>query len=149
MPNFAQGIFVPKNPEKYVGKHKPKYRSGWEMTMMLFLDSNPSILQWASEPIFIPYIHPLTGKKANYIPDFLVVYENKYKQRIAEIVEIKPKKQSLIESRTASAKDRAIVAVNHAKWAAAMIFCKRSGMTFRVITEDDIFANSTSKPKKR
>jgi hypothetical protein len=149
MPNFAQGIFVPKNPEKYVGKHKPKYRSGWEMTMMLFLDNNPSILQWASEPIFIPYIHPLTGKKANYIPDFLVIYENKYKQRIAEIVEIKPKKQSLIESRTASAKDRAIVAVNHAKWAAAMIFCKRSGMTFRVITESDIFANSTSKPKKR
>ena len=142
MPNFAQGIFVPKNPEKYVGKHKPKYRSGWEMTMMLFLDNNPSILQWASEPIFIPYIHPLTGKKANYIPDFLVIYENKYKQRIAEIVEIKPKKQSLIESRTASAKDRAIVAVNHAKWSAAMIFCKRSGMTFRVITESDIFANS-------
>ncbi len=142
MANFVQGIFVPKNPEKYVGKHKPKYRSGWEMTMMMFLDNNPNILQWASEPIFIPYIHPLTGKKANYIPDFLVIYENKYKQKKAEIVEIKPKKQSLIESRTASAKDRAIVAINHAKWAAAMIFCKRAGMTFRVITEDDIFYKS-------
>lgn len=142
MANFAQGIYTPKNPEKYIGKHKPKYRSGWEMTMMLFLDNNPSILQWASEPLFIPYLNPLTGKKSNYIPDFLVIYENKYGQRIAEIVEIKPKKQSLIESKKASAKDRAIVAVNHAKWAAAMAFCKKAGLTFRVITEDQIFQNS-------
>lgn len=142
MANYAQGIFTPKNPEKYIGKHKPKYRSGWEMTMMLFLDNNPSILQWASEPIFIPYINPLTGKRSNYVPDFLVIYENKRGQQIAEVVEIKPKKQSLIESKTASAKDRAVVAVNHAKWAAAMAFCKKAGMTFRVINEDDIFRNS-------
>jgi hypothetical protein len=142
MTHFAQGIFTPKNSEKYIGKHKPKYRSGWEMTMMMFLDNNPSILQWASEPMFIPYIHPLTGKRANYIPDFLVIYENKYGQRKAEIVEIKPKKQSLIESRTASAKDRAIVAINHAKWKAAAEFCKRSGLVFRVINEDHIFHKS-------
>lgn len=149
MANFAQGIFTPRNPEKYIGKHKPKYRSGWEMTMMMFLDNNPSILQWASEPLFIPYINPLTGKRSNYIPDFLVVYENKYGNRMAEIVEIKPKKQSLIESKTASAKDRAIVAINHAKWASAMAFCKKAGLTFRVITESDIFANSAKTPKRR
>lgn len=142
MANFAQGIFTPKNPEKYIGKHKPKYRSGWEMTMMMFLDNNPSILQWASEPLFIPYIHPLTGKKANYIPDFLVIYENKFGQKLAEVVEIKPKKQSLIESKSVSARDRAVVAVNHAKWAACRIFCKRNGLVFRVITEDDIFHKS-------
>jgi hypothetical protein len=146
MPNFAQGIFTPKFPAKYIGNHKPKYRSGWEMTMMMFLDNNPSILQWASEPIFIPYIHPLTGKKANYIPDFLVIYENKYKQRIAEIVEIKPKKQSLIESK-ASAKDRAVVAINHAKWAACSAFCKKNGMTFRLITESELFRNGKSNTK--
>jgi len=142
MTHYVQGIFTPKNAEKYIGKHKPKYRSGWEMTMMMFLDNNSSILQWASEPLYIPYIHPLTGKRANYIPDFLVIYENKYGQKKAELVEIKPKKQSLIESRTASAKDRAIVAINHAKWKAAAEFCRKSGMTFRVITESDIFANS-------
>jgi len=38
MANFAQGIFVPKNPEKYIGNHKPKYRSGWEFTFMQFCD---------------------------------------------------------------------------------------------------------------
>jgi hypothetical protein len=142
MTHYAQGIFTPKNAEKYIGKHKPKYRSGWEMTMMMFLDNNSSILQWASEPLYIPYIHPLTGKRANYIPDFLVIYENKHGQKKAELVEIKPKKQSLIESRTASAKDRAIVAINHAKWKAAAEFCRKSGMTFRVINEDHIFHKS-------
>jgi uncharacterized Rmd1/YagE family protein len=73
------------------------------------------------------------------------VYQNKNGQKIAEMVEIKPKKQSLIESRKASAKDRAIVAVNHAKWASAMAYCKAQGYTFRVITEDDLFYNGSRK----
>jgi hypothetical protein len=145
MANYAQGIFVPTQPQKYIGKHNPKYRSGWEFTFMQFCDRNKNIIQWSSESIIIPYIHPLTGKRTNYIPDFLVVYENKHGQQKAEIVEIKPKKQSLIESRVASARDRAVVAVNHAKWASAMAFCKQNGLTFRVITEDDLFRNGSRK----
>ena len=141
MGNWAQGIFVPKNPKKYIGKHKPRYRSGWEMSMMMFLDNHDSILHWASESMAIPYRNPLTGKPSNYIPDFFVVYENKRGQRVAEVVEIKPKKQSLIESRKASAKDRAVVAVNHAKWAAAKAYCEQQGFGFRVITENDLFYN--------
>ena len=141
MAKWAQGSFTPKNPHKYVGKHTPRYRSGWELVFMQFCDTNENIIQWASEAIKIPYKHPLTGKPTIYVPDFFVLYENKRGQQIAEIVEIKPKKQSLIESRTASAKDRAIVAVNHAKWAAAKAYCQRLGVTFRVITEDDIFYN--------
>jgi hypothetical protein len=138
MASYAQGIFTPTQPEKYVGKGKPRYRSGWEFTFMQFCDNNKNVLKWASESIVIPYLHPLTGKRTNYIPDFLVVYENKHGQQRAEIVEIKPKKQSLIESRM-SAQNKAVVAVNHAKWASAMAFCKQNGMTFRVITEDDLF----------
>jgi len=149
MPKFAQGIYTPKNPEKYVGKHKPKYRSGWEMVFMKFCDENDSVQNWASESMIIPYRHPLTGKKANYIPDFFIVYENKRGERVAELIEIKPKKQSIIESKTASAKDRAIVAVNHAKWAAANAWCKRQGITFRVVTEDDIFYNGNQKKQRR
>lgn len=141
MGNWAQGFYVPKNPQKYVGKHKPRYRSGWELTFMTFCDTNRSVLQWASEAIAIPYRHPLTGKTTNYIPDFFVVYQNKFGKQIAEVVEIKPKKQSLIESKVSSAKDRAIVAINHAKWAAASAYCKSQGLTFRVITEDDLFHN--------
>jgi hypothetical protein len=96
-------------------------------------------LYWASEAISVPYRNPFTGQAKNYIPDFFVVYQNKFGKQIAEVVEIKPKKQSLIESKVASARDRAVVAVNHAKWAAAMAYCKAQGYTFRVITEDDLF----------
>jgi hypothetical protein len=145
MSKWAQGIYTPKNPEKYVGKHAPKYRSGWEMTFMTFCDNNKNVLYWASEAIKIPYRSPLDGKIHQYIPDFFVVYQNKSGQKVAEMVEIKPKKQSLIESRTASAKDRAVVAVNHAKWASAMAYCKSQGYTFRVITEDDLFYNGSRK----
>jgi hypothetical protein len=141
MAKWAQGSFTPKNPHKYVGKNTPRYRSGWELVFMQFCDTNENVIQWASEAIKIPYKHPLTGKPTIYVPDFFVLYENRRRQQIAEIVEIKPKKQSLIESRTASAKDRAIVAINHAKWAAAKAYCQKLGVAFRVITEDDIFYN--------
>lgn len=145
MAKFAQGTFTPKNTQKYVGKHTPRYRSGWELTFMMFLDSNTNIIQWASESIRIPYRNPLTGKASSYVPDFLVLYENKYKKQIAELVEIKPKKQSIIESKTANARDRAIVAVNHAKWAAARAWCSQNGLIFRVINEDALFYNGKTK----
>lgn len=138
---FAQGIYTPKHPEKYIGKHKPRYRSGWELTFMTFCDSNKNVISWASEAIKIPYKNPLTGKPTIYVPDFFVLYEDKFGRQKAEVVEIKPKKQSLIESRVANAKDRMIVAINHAKWAAAMAYCKQQGLTFRVLTEDEIFYN--------
>lgn len=145
MGKWAQGIYTVKNPAKYVGKHDPKYRSGWELTFMMFCDTNKNVLYWASEALTIPYLNPITGKKTIYIPDFFVVYENKFGKKLAEVVEIKPKKQSLIESKAASAKDRAIVAVNHAKWKAAMGYCKQHGYTFRVITEDSLFYNGRTK----
>jgi hypothetical protein len=143
MARFAQGKYTPKHPEKYVGKHVPQYRSGWELTFMTFCDTNNSVLYWASEAIKIPYRHPFTGKPTNYIPDFFVVYQNKFGKKIAEMVEIKPKKQSIIESKVASAKDRMIVAINHAKWQAASAYCKSQGYAFRVITEDDLFYNGS------
>lgn len=139
MSKWAQGKYVVKNKQKYVGKTVPKYRSGWELTFMMFCDNHDSVIQWASEAIQIPYRNPLTGKQTVYIPDFFVLYQDKFGNQKAEIVEIKPKKQSLIESKVASARDRATVALNHAKWAAAMAYCKRIGCAFRVITEDDLF----------
>jgi hypothetical protein len=145
MPTYASGKFTPKNPQKYVGKHQPHYRSGWELAFMNFCDSNDGIIYWASEAMSIPYMNPITRKRSNYIPDFFVVYQTKQGQRIAEVVEIKPKKQSLIESRVASARDQAVVAVNHAKWGAASAYCKQQGFGFRVVTEDDIFYSGRKK----
>ena len=140
MTKFAQGIYQVINKNKYVGKREPRYRSGWEHAFMRFCDNNANIVQWASEAITIPYRHPLTGKNTIYVPDFFIVYRTKDNLTRAEVVEIKPKKQSIVESK-ANARDRAIVAVNYAKWAAAQKWCQRQGLVFRVLTEDDIFHN--------
>jgi hypothetical protein len=59
---------------------------------------------------------------------------------IAEVIEIKPKKQSIVESKM-KANERAVVAVNYAKWDSATKWCKKQGLLFRVITEDDMFKN--------
>jgi hypothetical protein len=140
MTKFAQGIYRIQNPGKYAGKREPRYRSSWEHTFMTFCDTNDHILQWASESIAIPYKHPLTGKMTQYIPDFLITYRTRTNTMKAELIEIKPKKQSVIESKMSS-RDRAVVAINYAKWHSATKWAQRNGMTFRVITEDDMFAN--------
>ena len=142
MSKFAQGVYKVTNTAKYVGKREPRYRSGWEHAFMRFCDSNDNILRWASESISIPYRHPVTGKNTIYIPDFLITYRTKDNQMKAEVIEIKPKKQSVLESK-ASARDRTIVAINYAKWDAATKWCRRQGLTFRVVTEDDIFRNGS------
>jgi hypothetical protein len=140
MSKFAQGPYTVKNVAKYVGKGTPRYRSGWEHAFMRFLDNNDHVVNWASESITIPYRNPVTGKQSMYVPDFLITYRNKSNQLIAELVEIKPKKQSVIESKM-SAREGAVVAVNYAKWDAATKWARRNGLTFRVITEDDMFRN--------
>jgi hypothetical protein len=138
MSKFAQGAYVVKNKQKYVGKGTPRYRSGWEHAFMRFLDNNDHILQWASESISIPYRNPITGKQSIYVPDFLITYKNRNNQMIAEVIEIKPKKQSVVESKM-KANERAVVAVNYAKWDQAVKWCRKQGLLFRVITEDDLW----------
>jgi hypothetical protein len=141
---FAKGKFVVKNGSKYAGNKVPIYRSSWEWAFMNFCDGNDNIIQWASEPIRIPYQHPLTGKMTTYVPDFLVTYRTRDNTVRAELIEIKPKKQSLIEDKM-NQRDRAIVAVNHYKWEAAQRWCKANGLIFRVITEQDIFRQGGKK----
>lgn len=140
MAKWAQGAYQIANPAKYVGKGTPRYRSGWEHAFMRFCDTNEHVVQWASESINIPYRHPLTGKQTIYVPDFLVVYRTKNNMVKAEVIEIKPSGQSMITEKQ-KPQERAVVAVNHAKWAAAQVWCARQGLTFRVITEQDMFHN--------
>jgi hypothetical protein len=109
---------------------------------MKFCDNNDHILQWASESISIPYRHPLTGKMTTYIPDFLITYQTKSGQMIAELIEIKPRKQSVLEGKM-SERDRAVVAINYAKWDMATKWARQHGMMFRVINEDQIFRNGS------
>lgn len=146
MANFAQGVYKPLNPKKYVGKGLPRYRSGWELAFMTFCDNNEAVLEWASEAIAIKYQHPITGKVTNYVPDIFMRYRTKNNKICTEIIEIKPKKQTTMqEARTE--RDKMVVAINHAKWAAAQAWCKRAGIVFRVLDETQLFHNGGRKKR--
>jgi len=148
MSKYSQDEFVPRNPQKLVGNARPFYRSSWELTVMTLLDQHPNVINWASESIAIPYVNPLTGKRSMYIPDFLIVYQDKFGKRRAELVEVKPKKEAIAEN-ARSKRDKAALLVNTAKWAAAMAYCKKNGLTFRILTEDDIYIKKGAQLKKK
>jgi hypothetical protein len=141
---FSQGVYKPRNPDKYIGKGKIIYRSSWENHFMIFCDTNKNILEWASEAIRIPYRHPLTGKQTTYVPDFLIRLRNKQNLVETILIEIKPSGQSTLREGM-NQNQRATVAVNHAKWAMARAWCNKQGIKFQVVTEKDIFAQSGRK----
>jgi hypothetical protein len=145
MRNTARGKFSPKNPEKYMGLGDPTYRSSWELTFMMFCDNNPSVQQWASESVKIPYRDPLTGKNTIYVPDFLILYLDKNARKHAELVEIKPNNQATLEAVGKNKLNQAQYIRNLAKWEAATAWCKKYGVQFRVISERDIFHNGGKK----
>ena len=144
---FSQGFFTPTHPEKYIGRGSIKYRSSWELRFMNFLDTHPSVKQWASESISIKYENPVAKKVKSYVPDFFIIYEDANGNRKGELVEIKPHKETTLEAAGRSTKNQIQAVVNQAKWQAAKEFCKRNGIGFRVITEHDMFTN-TKKAKR-
>jgi len=139
---FAQSVYQVKNLEKYIGTKPPYCRSSWETTFCMFCDNNPSVQQWASEPVKIPYRDPLTGKPTVYVPDFLISYIDKNMKKHAELIEIKPANQMLIEKVGKNAYNQAQYVKNMAKWAAANKWAQQQGLKFRVINEHDIFSNT-------
>lgn len=142
--NTIKGKYNLINPSKYFGGDPNKiiYRSSWEFTCMQTFDKNPAIIGWGSETCSIPYMNPFTGRNTVYIPDFVVVYEDSRGRKKAEMIEVKPAKEvpGLLESnKKISRKDQMAQALNAVKWEAAMRFCRKRGLNFRVMTEFDIY----------
>ena len=115
-------------------------RSSWEYSVARYLDENAHVLAWSSEPVSIPYRNPLTGKHTIYVPDFLVVYERNGK-KFAEMIEVKPAKEvpGMIVEKKMSPRTKAAQIVNAAKWQAAIAFCNKRHIKFRVLTEVDLY----------
>ena len=97
MSKYANGFYQLLNPQKYVGKKTPHYRSGWEHTFMRFCDTNPSVLQWASEAIHINYKNPFTNRQTIYVPDFFVMFIDANGKTHGEIWEVKPNKETSLQ----------------------------------------------------
>lgn len=141
--NYNSGVYLPKNPEKYIGKKQIRYRSSWEHKFCLFLDNNDQILEWNSEGISLPYIDPADNKQHVYYPDFLVSLIDKTGQTKTLLIEIKPIKETKEPKKPKKISKSYVESLNTfykntAKWDAAKIFCKKNDIEFQILTEQDL-----------
>lgn len=140
--NYIQGIYHPKNPQKYKGSVPIIYRSGLELKSFRYLDNNSNILTWGSESIVIPYISPKDGKMHRYFVDLVASLKDRNDGKIKKIlIEVKPDKQTKPPTITAKKKQSTMLyekyqyAVNLAKWDAARQWAKNKGYTFIILSE--------------
>lgn len=132
--------FLPINKKKYIGDYsKILCRSLWERNVCKFCDENESIIRWSFEEIAIPYVNPLDQKVHNYFPDFLVEFKDT-KGIHVWMIEVKPNKQTYLKE-NASKKEKITWITNQAKWKAAQAYCNKSNITFKILTEKEIFKN--------
>jgi len=154
---YYQGRFIPSNPQKYKGDvNKIFFRSSWELSFARYVDRNPTILEWSSESIAIPYVKPTTKRYHRYFPDFWIKYKHKDGSIHEEIIEIKPKEEwvaamVVVESngkvmppdRSKNPKtrmyNRVTMMINAAKWRYAIKWCKERNMEFRIVDQADLF----------
>ena len=139
-----KGRFRPKNSKKYKGDPtKVFYRSLWERRFMHYCDNTPSILEWNSEEIIIPYVSPIDNKVHRYFPDFYIKVRNVSGTVRREIIEVKPKRQCEPPKKPQRQtkkylREVATYGVNQAKFKAAEEYCKNRKYNFRILTEDHL-----------
>jgi hypothetical protein len=139
---FKQGQYKLEHPEKYVGDvDKVFYRSSWELEAHKFFDNSTKVIRWSSEEIPIKYIKPTDGKVHRYFPDYWVEYVDRHGSVIQEIIEVKPAAQTRKPRKNSkhALYEHITLAINAAKWQAAMEWCKQHGMKFRILTERSLF----------
>lgn len=143
---YYQGFFKPKHPEKYQGDPTSiVYRSGWELTMMMWLDNHPDIIKWCSENVVIPYVSPLDNKVHRYFVDLWIKKKDKNGKTQCLLIEIKPKnqtKQPVIDKNNRSKRYLREVTtwmLNSAKWSAAEKYCAERNWQWIIMTEDNMF----------
>jgi hypothetical protein len=136
-----KGKFKPENPKKYMGdSDNIIYRSMWERRCMKYFDINPSILQWASEEVVIPYYDSMTKKVRRYFPDFLIKVKTVEGVK-THLIEVKPSKD-LRPPVGGKGKKRSTVLyemktyqMNRDKFASARKWCDDRNITFDIWTE--------------
>lgn len=144
-------VYRPKYPKKYVGKSGSAVcRSSWETIFCQWADLNPAVVEWASEPLAVPYVDRTEKdyrgmpKKRRYYPDFIVKVLNKQGTIDTWMVEVKPHKETIPPraGKNKSQKTKVYEAktwgTNQAKWQAAEKFCRARGWHFKILTEKQL-----------
>lgn len=140
--------YIPKFPEKYIGKRPPVMRSSWETAFAKWCDHSKKIVKWGSEEIEIKYRDPIQPidkygkpKFRRYYPDFVVTFHD----GTTWLIEIKPNKESnapkmsKAKNRSTMIKEERTWRINKAKWQAAERFCRMKGWKFKILTEKELF----------
>jgi hypothetical protein len=149
-PKFSQGIYIPKNKEKYKGRDYPRYMSSWELKLFRWCDDNTEVLEWSSENIIIPYLNPITNRTHNYIVDAVIKLRtnNGIKKFL---VEVKPYKQTIEPDPQKRVKNKTMIyerlayIKNKAKWEAAKEWCKKREFEFVILTEHHLNIKKNNK----
>jgi hypothetical protein len=134
--------YIPRFPEKYVGRYPIYIKSSWETKFAQWLDYNENVIEWSSESIMIRYQDPFEPTKyRRYFPDFYA----KFKDGKSYIIEIKPLQDCKLPTKKSKASKKTLLIrehtyhINNAKFKAAKEYAKKMGMVFEVITEKDLF----------
>lgn len=148
---YYQGLYELRNTDKYKGDPtKIYYRSSWEFRFCKWADYSEKVIAWVSEDIEIPYKDRF-GTQRTYYPDYYVEFLKEGKIH-RWIVEVKPKKETVPPPKptkmTPKRKKDYIAALetymkNYKKWAAAVSYCNKRGMEFKIITEDVLDSKET------
>jgi len=139
---YRQGLFKPKNTQKYVGRGMPVYRSGWELKFFRWCDDNPNVVEWASESVIIPYTNPIDGKVHRYYTDGVIAIKELDKI-VKYIIEIKPSSQLSAPVRGRKRQNTVLYenyryVQNQSKWKAAKTWCEKHGYKFLILTEKEL-----------
>lgn len=145
MSNSSKSKYVPRNPEKYKGNPNDIIcRSSWERTFCKWCDLNESIIQWASEEMFIPYRDPVAKKVRRYFPDFLIRIQDSDGLIRTRMIEVKPHKEVVGPPKNPKRKTKSWMYAVHtyitntAKWEAARDYCSDRGWEFDIVTEYEL-----------
>lgn len=121
---IVAGTFKPHSNHKCGWHESPKagriwYRSSYEERYYTILDADDAVVGYEVEPFAIPF--EFAGVTLNYVPDVLLLYGDGRR----ELVEVKP---------------AALVTLpkNAAKLVAAGVYAGLAGVSFRVVTEEDL-----------
>lgn len=138
MAKSKKSIYQPSHPQKYKGdSYNIICRSNWERKFCKWCDSNPNILEWASEEFFIPYRSPIDNRVHRYFPDFLIKVREQTGNIKTYVIEVKPKRQTKPPNRK-NLYEIKTYAVNQAKWKAAKEFCDDRKIEFKIVTESEL-----------
>lgn len=140
---WRQGFYIPKKPLKWINimeTSEPQpivFRSGWEQQFYKWMDETTAIYRCGVEIIKILYKDPIKNRMSYYVPDAYMEYLDDLKRPHKVLIEIKPLKETSLKE-TSNGYDKLMVAKNSMKWAAAIQYCKKRGIEFKVMHEHNL-----------